>query len=264
MSLVSGSTPSLAITACTCALSPTAQLHQPRSITHQLACLTHGWWCDPRLGEATETQQVREVAGVAFVVLHPSLPPVVARRVRQMHREPGVTEEIDRPVPAIRRFDHHLRALARRADDLEQPQRIVVDPFAEQLVALRVHRVDHRPATMQIDPDVTSIHRGLPSSTRNWFVVKPRVSTTRTSRGAEAPLLHRISYAPLAVATSRATSMPSCATRSALSQYSRQPETSPPSTSMTPEMCNVIGFHAPRPRSGQPRWRHCGTGEISG
>src|SRR4029077_17020647 len=111
-----------------------------------------------------------------------------------MHREPGVTQEIDRPVPAIGRFDHHLRAAAGRAHHLEQPQRVVVDPLTEQLLALGIHRVDHRTATMQSNPDVTSTHRGLPSSTEESLCGESRVSRLGTSRGAEAPLLHRISY----------------------------------------------------------------------
>ena len=89
----------------------------------------------------------------------------------------------------------------RRADHLEHPQRVVRDPFAEQLLALAVHRVDHRTTTMQIDPDVTSILRGLPSSRRETgFVVKPRVSTTRTSLGSggPAPSSHQFWRHPLA------------------------------------------------------------------
>src|SRR6476660_7248093 len=103
-----------------------------------------------------------------------------------MHREAGFIEQIDSPIPAIGRFDHHLHSSASRAHDLAQPHRLVRDSFAEQLVAITVHRVDHRPATMQIDTHVTSIHRGLPSSEEE-LVVKPRVSTTRTSLGERRP-----------------------------------------------------------------------------
>jgi hypothetical protein len=79
-----------------------------------------------------------------------------------------------------------------RAHHLDQPQRLSRDPLTEQPFTRTVHRVDDGPATMQIDPDVTSIHRGPPFLRRGTGRVKPRVSTTRTSRGAEAPLLHGI------------------------------------------------------------------------
>ena len=83
-----------------------------------------------------------------------------------MHRETRVAEHIDRPIPAIRRFNHDLAVRAGPADLLEQPERVVRDPHTINLLAVRVHRVDHRPATIQINPDVTSTHRGLPSSQR--------------------------------------------------------------------------------------------------
>jgi hypothetical protein len=47
---------------------------------------------------------------------------------------------------------------------------------------------------MQINPDVTSIHRGLPSSTEESLCGEARLSRLGTSQGAEAPLLHRIRY----------------------------------------------------------------------
>src|SRR5213076_295559 len=49
------------------------------------------------------------------------------------------------------------------------------------------------PAAVEVDPDVLSFHRGLPSSVEDWLVRSPSVLDTRPSRGAEAPLLHRIS-----------------------------------------------------------------------
>src|SRR5262245_56438854 len=111
MSVTPSSTPALAITACTCALSPLRSCtNRARYRTSSPASRTAGG-CDPRLRQPPETQQVRQIAGVAFVVLHPPLPPVVARRVRQMHREPSFFEQVDRPIPAIGRLDHHLHVL---------------------------------------------------------------------------------------------------------------------------------------------------------
>src|SRR5437763_10518766 len=59
-------------------------------------------------------------------------------------------------------------------------------------IAGGVQAHDHRPAAVEVDPDVLSFHRGLPSSVEDWFVRSPSVLDTRPSRGAEAPLLHRI------------------------------------------------------------------------
>jgi hypothetical protein len=72
-----------------------------------------------------------------------------------MHPEPRFLEQVDDPVPTVGRVDHHLGVRAGFADRLEQRQRIVRDPNAIELLAVRVHGIDHRPATMQVDPDVT-------------------------------------------------------------------------------------------------------------
>jgi hypothetical protein len=53
--------------------------------------------------------------------------------MRQVHRETSFLEQVDRPLPAIRCLDHHLRAFASGAHDLEQMHRFVHDPLAEQL-----------------------------------------------------------------------------------------------------------------------------------
>jgi hypothetical protein len=57
----------------------------------------------------------------------------------------------------------------------------------------RVHRVDHRPAAMQIDPDMTAIHRGLPSSTEELVGEAPSLNNSDRTGSAD-PLLQGISH----------------------------------------------------------------------
>ena len=80
---------------------PRAQLHELRSIAHQLPQLPDRRRRDPRLGDPPEAKQVDEIVGVAFVVLHASLPPVQRRRCRQMQLAAELVEQIRRPVPPI-------------------------------------------------------------------------------------------------------------------------------------------------------------------
>src|ERR671910_3205960 len=60
------------------------------------------------------------------------------------------------------------------------------------LLARRAHPHDHRPATMKADTDILSIHRGLLLFVRGWLCEAPSLDRLGSSRGAEAPLLHRI------------------------------------------------------------------------
>ena len=87
-----------------------------------------------------------------------------------MHAEPGVAQQIHRPVPAIGRFDYHLRVAARLSDLLEQHPRIIRDAQTLEPLAVSVHRLDHRPATMQINTDVTSTHRASLPHTRTGLL----------------------------------------------------------------------------------------------
>jgi hypothetical protein len=80
-------------------LQARAQRDELGSIAHQLAQLSRRRRCDPRLRQAAQAKQVREVPGVALVVLDPPVAPVVARRVRQMHPMPIGLEQVHRPVP---------------------------------------------------------------------------------------------------------------------------------------------------------------------
>src|SRR5204863_9259988 len=81
---------------------------------------------------------------------------------------------------------HHRRGLERTIHDAMHTEPLTVTRPAH----------DHRTSTMKVDPDILSIHRGLPSSEEDTVVRSPE-SPTRArnlSRGAEAPPLHRISY----------------------------------------------------------------------
>jgi hypothetical protein len=106
--------------------------------------------------------------------------------MRQMHPEPRLLEQVDRPVPAVGRLDHDLGVRAGLAHGLEQRHRIIRDAHTVELLASRVHRIDHRPATMQINPDVRSLHRASLPHKRTWFV-KPRVLTDSDPHGERGP-----------------------------------------------------------------------------
>ena len=109
-----------------------------------------------------------------------------------MHVRAELGQGVRGPVPAVRRFQHHLRRLAGAGHHLPQVLRVVGDPHRLQPLAGLGHPHQHRPAPMQIHPDdlpsrVCFAHRGLLES---MDVSTPSMS--RESRGAEAPLLHRI------------------------------------------------------------------------
>ena len=143
-------------------LQARAQRDQLGPIAHQLAQLPRRRRRDPRLRQATQTQQISQVPGVALVVLDPPVAPVVARRMRQVHPMAIGLEQIHRPIPAVGRLDHHLGVPAGVGNRQRQRDRIVGDPHTRHPLALARHRVDHRAAAMQVDADVTSFHRGLP------------------------------------------------------------------------------------------------------
>jgi hypothetical protein len=103
-----------------------------------------------------------------------------------MQPEPGSLEQVHGPVPAVGRLDHHLGIRTRLAHHLEQRHRVVGDSHAVELLAVAVHRVDHRAATVQVDTDVRSLHRGLPSSKED-LVCEARVSTDSVPHGERRP-----------------------------------------------------------------------------
>src|SRR5439155_12741569 len=95
---------------------------------------------------------------------------------------------INSPVPAIGRFDHHRRRRARLAHHRRKRKRIIVHAMHREPLTRTREPHDHRASTMEVDPDILSIHRGLLLFARNGLW-KPRVSyaSSEPSRGAEAP-----------------------------------------------------------------------------
>jgi len=81
------------------------------AIADVLAQLAQWRWSDPCLGQAAQPQEVDQVGGITLVVLDPPLTPVVPERVGQVHGCPALLENVDRPVPAIGGFEHHLGML---------------------------------------------------------------------------------------------------------------------------------------------------------
>ena len=85
------------------------QMNQLRSMPHQLAQLAGRRWGDPPLGQAIHPQQVGQISGVTFVVLHPSVGEAFhSQRVGQVHVSAELSQRIGGPVPAVGRFQHDL------------------------------------------------------------------------------------------------------------------------------------------------------------
>jgi site-specific DNA recombinase len=111
---------------------------------------------------------------------HPDQPPpdpvstedrlrsLAAQRMRQMHLGTRALQHVDRPVPAIRRLEHHLRMFTGLADLGDQSHRVVVDPHTVEAFTRLGHPHDHRPPPVQIDTHdlptvVLCLHEGPPS-----------------------------------------------------------------------------------------------------
>ena len=173
-------------------LEATAELHELGPVAHELTQLPRRRWCDPGLGQPTQAQHVGQVDGVTFVVLHPSLSPVQALGVGEVHAGAVRLQEVDDPVPAVGCLDHHLGVGARSRDRGGNGERIVADALGRELVAVCIESHDHRPATMEVDTDVLSIHRGLLLFERCWCE-NPESPTTRsfTGSGGPAPSSHQ-------------------------------------------------------------------------
>jgi hypothetical protein len=86
--------------------------------------------------------------------------------MRQMHPRSASLQHVDRPVPAVRGFQHHFRIRACLLELQTQRHRVVDDPHRRELLAGFGLADDHRPLPIQIDPDelfsVILTHRGLP------------------------------------------------------------------------------------------------------
>jgi hypothetical protein len=83
-----------------------------------------------------------------------------------MHPRSTGLQHVDRPVPAVGCFQHHLGVGASFLELQFQRDRIVDDPHRRELLTGFGLTHDHRPPPMQIDPDelptVILVHRGLP------------------------------------------------------------------------------------------------------
>ena len=83
-----------------------------------------------------------------------------------MHPRSTGLQHIDRPIPAVGGFQHHLGIGAGLLELQSQRDRIVDDPHRRELLTGFGLAHDHRPPPMQIDPDelpaVILVHRGLP------------------------------------------------------------------------------------------------------
>jgi hypothetical protein len=135
------------------ALQIRAEADQLGAVTDPAAQLPGGRWGDPRLGQPTHPQQIRQVRGVALVVLDPAQREHLhSQRMRQMHARAQLGEGVRSPVPAIRRLEHDVGCLAGAAHDLLQVLRIVGDPHRLQLLTGVGHPHQHRPAPVQIHP----------------------------------------------------------------------------------------------------------------
>ena len=89
--------------------------------------------------------------------------------MRQVHVKAGVPQRIDRPIPAVGRFDRDRRTRAGFRHLAHQRSPVVVDPHTLDLTTTIVDPRDHRTAQMQIDAHElpsnsdTVTHGGLPS-----------------------------------------------------------------------------------------------------
>ena len=175
-------------------LEPGAQLHQLGPVADQLPQLTDRRRGDPRLRQTTQAQHVGQIGGVDHVVLDPPIPPVQRLRVGQMHRRAQLLQQVHHPVPAVGGLDHHLRART----SLSQPPPRSPPGRCRPAPPTAAHpRHSTRTTTdrrrWKSIPTYSRSIGASSSSTEGLGCGNPESSTTRTPRGAEAPLLHRIS-----------------------------------------------------------------------
>ena len=169
---------------------------EAEAIAHELAQLTDLGRSDPAFGQAPEAQHGGKVLGVALIVLHPPVAPVVAERMGQVDMGAEVFQDVGRPVPAVGGFEDHFGLGSGGRHGLGELEGLAQDLLDAEDLAVFGHPVDGGAATVQVDSDVLSFHRGLLLLSRVLFV-EARVWFTMlgSSRGAEAPPLHRISSA---------------------------------------------------------------------
>jgi hypothetical protein len=70
-----------------------------------------------------------------------------------MDLRPTGLQGIHRPVPAVRRREHHLRCLTRAGHHRRQRVQVVGDPHRLKLLTTLRGAHDHRSPVVQVDPD---------------------------------------------------------------------------------------------------------------
>ena len=146
----------------------------------------------PALPRAPESEQIRQVAGVAFVVLHPPVAPILPDGCAKCTEKPSIPEQVHRPLPAIGRFDRHPTA---------SPAALTTSSNRIRSFVIRRRTTVHPPRASRRSPNgddagrsrLTSIRRGLHSSRRNWFGEAPSLDDADLTRSrGPAPSSHPI------------------------------------------------------------------------
>jgi hypothetical protein len=142
----------LANTACTDAFKPLRQATNfARCRTNSRSSRTAGGAIQPS-GSRPHPQQVRQIGGVTHVVLHPAIGKALhTQRMREMDVSTGIAQHVDRPIPAVRGLQHHLRVLTGLRDLGREGHRIIVDTHPAEPLTDLGHPHDHRPPPVQID-----------------------------------------------------------------------------------------------------------------
>jgi len=146
------------------AAKTTAQAAQLGPIAHQLPQLPNLRRGDPRLRQTAQAQQVGQVLGIAQIVLDPAVAPVIPGGVGQVQPGATILDDVGGPVVAIGRLHHHFGISAGLGDLCRQGKWFVVDSSGADHVTISTLSHDDTPAPMQINTDVLSLHKGLPSS----------------------------------------------------------------------------------------------------
>ena len=148
-----------------------AQMDELAPIADEFAQLAQRRWGDPGLGQASQAQQVDQVRGIALIVLHPPVAPVVAQRMGQVHIGPALFEHVSGPVPPIGRFEYHLGVLTGLGQLGRQGDRVVVDADRVERLTCLVAAHDHAASPVQVDADILCLlfHGSLLLSSPGWF-----------------------------------------------------------------------------------------------
>ncbi len=177
-------TPSFAKTAWTWDLRLVRRVDELAPIADEFAQFAQRWWGDPGFGQTSHAEQVDQVRGIALVVFHPPMAPVVAERMGQMHRGPALFDHVGRPVPPIGRFQYHLGVLAGLGQLGRQGDGVVVDADRVERLACLVAAHDHAAPPVQVDADIlcVAVPRESPSVV-SGLVWEPQVCSAHLVPG---------------------------------------------------------------------------------